>query len=396
MKLPAHSPEQIPRLPVFGWASFSRRRTVVPPSILESPHRLFTTSGRASIALALKALGIKQGDRVLVPTYHCPTMIAPAVRLGADPLFFPTDAEGNVCLDSLRAVDLTRTKAMLAVHYFGIPKPMAHVREFCDAHGIALIEDCAHTMFGEVEGRPVGAWGDFAIASLTKFFPIPEGGCLVSASRDLTPDALESRGLKIEIKALVDLIEPGAHYGRLPGVNKLLTTVIAAKRLVRNAMRPSRATMVPGKTEEDSLTDFDTLPVLGNLTATSRWVVESVDRSRIVSIRRRNYLMLAQRLGELPGARVLYPRLPDGAVPYVFPLWVDDPDMKYSALKAAGVPLFRWDRLWPGTASIAGDWGLKWSRHIFQLPCHQDLTMADLDWLVETLFDLSRGAPSSP
>ncbi|MBK9574239.1 MAG: DegT/DnrJ/EryC1/StrS family aminotransferase [Rhodoferax sp.] len=53
-----------------------------------------------------------------------------------------------------------------------------------------MIEDCAHCFFGQAGERPIGAWGDFATASLTKFFPVPEGGLLASSSRPLPGLAL--------------------------------------------------------------------------------------------------------------------------------------------------------------------------------------------------------------
>src|SRR3990172_1308016 len=155
-----------PRLPVLGWAAFRGARDAASPSILDSRYLVYTTSGRAAIALALRFLGVGRGDRVLVPSYNCPTMVAPVLRLGAKPVFFPLTAQGGPALDRLEHVGLDGVRAILVAHYFGLPQPFAAVRAFCDAHGIALIEDCAHMFFGTVDGSPVGSWGDLAIASL--------------------------------------------------------------------------------------------------------------------------------------------------------------------------------------------------------------------------------------
>src|SRR5262252_9349500 len=83
----------LPRLPVLGWRSI-RRRAQLAPIVEVGADRtvIFASSGRAAIFLGLEALGVGPGDRVLVPTYHCPTMIAPIVRLGAKPLFYPINA----------------------------------------------------------------------------------------------------------------------------------------------------------------------------------------------------------------------------------------------------------------------------------------------------------------
>ena len=151
-----------PRLPVLGWPAFSGERGAPTRGVLSARHRRYTTSGRAAIALALRALEIGSNDKVLVPTYHCPTMIAPVAQSGAQPMFYPITASGGVDLEWLQRVALNGARAMLATHYFGFPQPMSRLRAFCDAHRIALIEDCAHAFFGASEGVAVGSWGEGA------------------------------------------------------------------------------------------------------------------------------------------------------------------------------------------------------------------------------------------
>ena len=70
----------------------------------------------------------------------------------------------------------------------------------CDRLGIALIEDCAHCFFGNAGDPPVGCWGDFATASLSKFFPVPEAGVLASVNREITSCLLESRSFLEQVK----------------------------------------------------------------------------------------------------------------------------------------------------------------------------------------------------
>ncbi|HEX5126590.1 MAG TPA: DegT/DnrJ/EryC1/StrS family aminotransferase, partial [Rhodocyclaceae bacterium] len=150
------TPDEVPRLPVFGWHALNGPRIASLPSVLDAPHTQLTTSGRAAIALALRVLDVRSGDRVLVPTYHCPTMIAPVVGCGGQPLFYPIDAQGNADIGWLEKADTRGVRALLAAHYFGIPRSFSALRAFCDARGIALIEDCAHALFGRSEGRPIG------------------------------------------------------------------------------------------------------------------------------------------------------------------------------------------------------------------------------------------------
>jgi len=105
------------------------------------------------------------------------------------PLFYAITADGLAVLDYLGVQDLSGVRPILAGHCFGIPRPMRELQRFCNDHRIAVIEDCAHAYFGVVEGMPVGSWGDFAIASLSKLFPVPECGLMIAIRARL--DALK-------------------------------------------------------------------------------------------------------------------------------------------------------------------------------------------------------------
>ena len=364
--------DTLPRLPVLGWAAFSGVRRSAEPSVLDTRFRRHTRSGQAAITLAARLVGLKRGDAVLVPTYHCPTMIAPLVAEGLAPLFYPLERGGGPDLAWLAAANLQGVRAMLVAHFFGRPQPMARLRRFCDARGIALIEDCAHAFFGAVDGRPVGQWGDAAIASLTKFFPVPEGGVLLSQHRTLDHLEARSRGWPAELRALADALELGAKHGRFPGINTLLRAVFAAKRSIRRRHTPASA--APGSAPARAPSASDLSPA-----AAAVWIADRVHSDRIVALRRRNYVFLARRLRELRNARLLFADLPHGVVPYVVPLYVEDPSTRYPALRGAGVPVFRWDDVWTGTPRIPGDAGALWATHVFQLPCHQDLRLGELE-----------------
>jgi hypothetical protein len=81
---------------------------------------------------------------------------------------------------------------------------------------------------------------------------------------------------------------------------------------------------------------------------------------------------------------VLFPALPEGVVPYVFPLWVDRAEKIYPRVRAGGIPLFRWDDVWAGVPAFANDVQPDWSMRVFQLACHQDLTVADLSSIADS------------
>jgi dTDP-4-amino-4,6-dideoxygalactose transaminase len=389
----------LPRLPVFGWSSFAGPRRSALPSILDRDDVLLTTSGRAAIALALRALDIGPGDRVLVPTYHCPTMIAPVVALGALPVFFPIDGSGAPALDLRSAAWDTPARVMIAAHYFGLPQPMANVRAFCDARGIALIEDCAHALFGRSGERDVGRWGDYAIASLTKFLPVVDGGCLAAnAGREQVP-ALARQSRIVQLRSAANAIELGMKHRRLPGLNAPLRWIfagVAASRGNRLAHSDEEARFGTEEHAEGAaagsdptrrwLADF--LPAARFTSCASAWtrlIARHAHRERIVALRRRNYALLASRVTGLPGVRAICAEPPADAAPYVFPLWVDEPERIYQRVRKEGIPVFRWDEVWPSCPDLEGDRGKLWSTHVFQLGCHQDLSLEDVERIASAL-----------
>ena len=176
-----------PRAPVLGWASFSPHRGPVPAAIDQASVKAFTTSGRAALYQVLKQLGLPPGSVVLVPSYHCPTMVAPVLCAGLRPRFFAIDPDGLPLTSGIDTLADPQPRAMIAAHYFGLPQSMADLRAWCDRHKVTLIEDCAHSFFGQAGERPVGHWGDFATASVSKFFPVPEAGVIVAQRRQLRP-----------------------------------------------------------------------------------------------------------------------------------------------------------------------------------------------------------------
>lgn len=380
------APCPIPRLPVFGWASLTGRKDPATATLLDLPNMHYSTSGRASILLALETLGIGAGERMLLPTYHCLTMAAPAAERGVALMFYPIDDSGAADLAWLNAQDLRGVRAILVAHYFGLPQPMAAVRRWCDEKGIALIEDCAHALFGRSGERSIGAWGDIAIGSLTKFLPVPEGGCLV-INNGKTPPALDACSTKTQLKAAIDILEEGARHCRLAGLNAMVSGPLRALRGLRAgpAPMPAAADALDQAPEGFSI---DRPLAHRALSRPSQWVTHCLPRERIVQRRRQRYAELSERLAGHNGLRPLLPALPPDCAPYVFPLWVEHPNPGYAELRRLGMPVFRWDRLWPSVPALAGDCGVTWSHHVLQLACHQDLEDSELDQLVQTTLRL--------
>lgn len=309
-----------PTRPTFGWDNLGGDRAAGLPAVDDLPHRRLLTSGRAALFAAMKALGVQPGDGVLAPSYHCPTLVAPLRAAGATVQFYPLGADGLPALDAVTPAP--GTKAIVVAQLFGLPRSLAGVRAWCDAHGIALIEDCAHTFFGQAGERAVGHWGDLATASVTKFFPVPEAGLLASAT-PLPALALQPPGARQQVKAWVDLLERGAEHRRLTGLNTVLGALFRLKNGPPRPLAPSAPPRTLSEAQhmaECDLTRNEQAP-----TALAQRLFQ-LPRQRIVARRQRHHETLRQRTAGLPGARPLFGALPAQAAPYVMPLWVDDPE----------------------------------------------------------------------
>lgn len=386
--------QPIPRLPTLDWGSFSGASASATPCLLTHPTAQYTISGRASILLALEMLKVGPGDKVLVPTYHCPTMIAPVVALGAQAVFYPISASGAPDLHWIKQHHNTDVQAILVAHFFGLPQPLAGVRQWCDEHGVRMIEDCAHALFGISGARKVGQWGDLAIASLTKFLPVPEGGCLVDNLVPAPLPLLHQPSFTSQLKAGFDIVHTGVNHGRLAGLGLFINGANLARSMLKpKPVGPPASAAPPVDSASDGFTiDIDQAHL--ELTAASRWVAQHIPRARIVDRRRDNYQFFTQTLSGIAGMHPLLPTMPDHCAPYVFPLWVDQPDPGYTELRRISFPVSRWDRLWPTVNHIDGDQGISWSHHVLQLACHQDLTAGELQQMVATLKQIY--APASP
>lgn len=376
----------IPSVPVLSLGTFAGGGANL-PALDDAPAVQAVTSGRIAIGMALRALGVGPGDRVLVPAYHSPSMIPPVHWRGAEVVFYRVHPDTTADLDDLARKLGPGVKAVMATHFFGFPQDLRALRALCDANGAGLVEDCAHCFFGEHNGVAVGSSGDYAIGSSMKFFPIFEGGCLVS-HRHALPAVPQSGGRGFEAKAALGALEASFAQGRLPILRAALALPLRLKTALWNwaKARPDARGASPAPalapSSSDSSFDFDPHWVDRRSSWFSRAVLRRAGRARLVEGRRRHYLELERALAGAPGWQPLFAALPAGACPWVFPLLADHPEALFERLRAAGVPMVRFGAsLWPGVdASVCAN-SVALGRRLFGLPVHQELRAGERAWL---------------
>lgn len=141
------------------------------------------SSGRSALYAAFKALGIGDGDEVIVQAFTCITVPACVQWVGATPIYADIDpATYNLNPAEVEKNITSKTKAIIVQHTFGIPGPVEELQKIAREHNLFLIEDCAHALGATYHGKPVGIWGDVAILSFgrDKALSCVFGGAVVS------------------------------------------------------------------------------------------------------------------------------------------------------------------------------------------------------------------------
>lgn len=378
-----------PALPIMSSESFGSRKKppVVGALVLRST--VETYSGRHAIALAMAHAGLRSGDRVLVPAYHCLGMIEPLRKSGLVPVYYPIRSDLTVDPDAVVPLAHKGAKALLVVHYFGFVADLTPLRRMADRLGLVLVEDCAHACIGGSAERPVGSTGDYAIASTQKFFPIPHGGLLASAHRDLSDIRLKAPPLRIELKAAVNLLERSIEYDRLGALGRLLGRALRIKdRLLRRVRRDRDADGEQTGSPFIEAPEYAVDPrwLAWRATRVSSFLMHRAKTDRLVELRRVRYLRYRSVLAGRLDCRPLFESLPEGVVPQVFPLYVNSCLGVFVALKRQGVPIVRFGEfldapVTPELCPVSVDY----AEHVLQFPCHQELRESELDWILERL-----------
>jgi len=135
------------------------------------------TNGSVALELALRAFGIGAGDEVIVSPRSFMASASCVCLVGATPVFADVDRNsGNLTAEAIAAVVTDRTKAVIPVHIGGWPADLPAIMALAASRGFKVIEDCAQAHGAEIDGRPVGSFGDAATFSFCQDKIISTGG----------------------------------------------------------------------------------------------------------------------------------------------------------------------------------------------------------------------------
>ncbi len=183
-----------------GWLTMGPRTAAFEEAFaaqLGARHAVAVSSCTAALHLAYLAAGVGPGDEVIVPSFTFAATANAVLYCGATPVFAEIVSRERPYLDpeDVARRITPRTRAVCVVHYAGYPATVDRLRECCDAHGVALIEDAAHAPSATLQGRKLGTWGLAGAFSFfsNKILSVGEGGLLCTDSDEVAALARSRR-----------------------------------------------------------------------------------------------------------------------------------------------------------------------------------------------------------
>lgn len=170
-----------------GWISsegpFVRRLEEEVAARFGRKYGIAVCNGSAALDVAVAALKLKRGDEVILPTFSIISCAAAVIRAGATPVVVDADsATWNMDIEQVADRITPRTRAIMAVHTYGLPVDMDSILAIVKQRDLKLIEDAAEVIGQTYNGKPCGSFGDISTLSFypNKHITTGEGGMLLT------------------------------------------------------------------------------------------------------------------------------------------------------------------------------------------------------------------------
>lgn len=357
------------------------------PALFAGRRVSYSFNTRIAIRRSCDILGLKPGDEVLAPAYHCGSELDPLLDAGLTLRLYPVDGLAQIDPAQIARLITPQTRAIYLTHYFGfLHARAAAIRQLCDDHGLWLIEDCALSLLSganPAEGRA----GHVALFCFYKLFPVLAGGALVLNSDRITAPVVFANPPpgKIVAKAMIRAVITSV-FGR---------GGIAALRGLR---APKATAPASGGPYPDMPADYYFDPALADagLSRFTARAIGSYNVAATIKVHRANYRQYQALLAGMPGIALLYPELPDDTCPLYMPILVEDRDALSAALTVQGISAPPW---WAGFHRAIDVSGFPdachLKSHVLALPLHHDMGPAHISHIVAQLRKLMRGLNST-
>jgi len=160
-------------------------------------------NGTAALDIAVEALGIGEGDEVILPTFTIISCIHQIIRSGATPVLVDSDPNTwNMDISQIEEKITIKTKAIMVVHIYGLPVDIDPILELAIKYNLKIIEDAAEMIGQSYKGNPCGSFGDLSTFSFypNKHITTGEGGMVLTDDEELAEKCRSMRNLCFQRK----------------------------------------------------------------------------------------------------------------------------------------------------------------------------------------------------
>lgn len=183
-------------------------------SYLNTPYVVGVDNGLNAIVMAVRALGIKEGDEVIVQANTYIASVMGITMNGATPIFVEPDEYYNIDVDKIEEKISEKTKAILVVHLYGQASNMDKILELCEKYNLKLIEDCAQAHGAKYKDKMIGTFG----IGCFSFYPSKNLGCFGDGGAISTND----KKLDRDFRVLRNYGSEKRYYNEVVGYNSRL------------------------------------------------------------------------------------------------------------------------------------------------------------------------------
>lgn len=334
-------------------------------------HRL----GRDALLHSLIKLGLRKGDRVIIPAYICDSTIKPLRFYGLDLEFIDVDKKLSLTINRLEKMIVNKKiKALVLVHYFGYSQETDEIIKLCHKFDVKLIEDACHSFLSQFKSNKKNLKGDAEIFSMRKNVPVVDGGAMrMNHLNTPSPEKNLKKGSTLIGDLRYLIIRLFEKIFTLLGIN--IYGLFFS--YVKTSYRTKRINEIKNYDNMQRNISWQLSKYLGDdryLRSSQRQIVK-------------NYNQLSQALQNL-GFRLLFDSLKDNDVPQACVIY-DDSDGLVDFLRLNGIGAWRWPDNEMPEIVINNPSKFKntilLDKKLTLIPIHQSLGNKQINYIVEVM-----------
>jgi len=303
---------------------------------------IFTYKARGAINLILRSLKKSQkGNKVLIPAFHCPTVVQPVLLAGFNVEFYQINLDLTIGLDDLYKRLDKNVAFVLIINFFGFEQDLGDLTERCKTNDSLILEDCSHSLYNRNPIRMTGNRGDVSVFSFWKMIPsFVGGGYKIANKKELEPFKSDKVPLISQIKTIKNNTEQILNNLSDKNIFKVIYNALeslrqGSKKILLNSVN----------THGNSEQAHEKYPIISSYFSykipwSSKHIIKKAPITQHVDKIIANYNLMQGLLHENKNITPLLKNLPEQICPWCFPVLLPNRNQYDYKLKENGVNFF--------------------------------------------------------